>query len=305
MFSYVCYILKRILISVFTIFLSAILVFSGSRVLPGSPFRDKRKLSPEVIKNIEKQHGFDKPYYVQFFKMLRNIFTFNCLSLLDGHSLVEDIFFKDGNFFKGSFFQSLLISIMSTLMLFIFGILLGSLFASKNNFICKFIEKIVIFLNCLPAIIIANLTVYFFRVIMKIDIKNVVFISFIYMLPSLYNISEQTKNLIKDKLNTEYIKFLKLKGLNNKSIFFKHVLITSTIPLVSTFFSRIINAMASLTVIETAFSITGVAHALSSLILKREYDGILFLSVMFSVMNVVAKSIEDIILKKMDPTIKM
>jgi ABC-type dipeptide/oligopeptide/nickel transport system permease component len=125
------------------------------------------------------------------------------------------------------------------------------------------------------------------------------------MLPNIYTISEQAKNLIQSKLNTEYIKFLKLKGLSSKKIFFKHILVTSIVPLISSFFSTIVSLMASLTVIESAFSLAGIAHTLNSLILRREYNGILFLSMLFAVMNVLAKNIEDLILKKMDPTIKM
>lgn len=303
--NFFSYILKRIAVSIITILFTAVIVFGGSKMLPGSPFRDQRKLSPEAIKNIEKQNGFDKPYYVQFFKMLKNIFTFNCLSIIDNSSLITPIFFKDDSFWQGAFCQSLLIATLSALMMFIIGIFLGSLFALKDNFFLRLIEKFVIFLNSLPAIILANLTVYFLQSVLSLNISNVLFISFVYMLPNIYTISEQTKNLIQGKLNTEYIKFLKLKGLGNKKIFFKHILVTSIVPLISNFFSTIVSLMASLTVIESAFSLAGIAHNLNSLILRREYNGILFLSMLFAVMNVIAKNIEDLILKKMDPTIKI
>lgn len=179
------YIFKRIAISIITVLFTAIIVFGGSKMLPGSPFRDQRKLSKEAIKVIEKQNGFDKPYYVQFFKMLKNIFTFNCLSLIDNSSLITPIFFKNDSFLEGSFFQSFLIAMLSTLMLFTLGIFLGSLFALKDNCVCRFIEKIVIFLNSFPTIVLANLTVYFLQSILKLNISNLLFISLIYTLPNI------------------------------------------------------------------------------------------------------------------------
>lgn len=50
-------------------------------------YRGSRGMDPEVIEEIKKQFGFDKPMHVRYFEMLGNYITFNF-----GESL-----FKDGN----------------------------------------------------------------------------------------------------------------------------------------------------------------------------------------------------------------
>jgi oligopeptide transport system permease protein len=59
------YILKRVVISFFTITLLVTAVFFLVRAMPGEPFLSD-KLTPEIRMNMVRYYGFDKPLYVQY-----------------------------------------------------------------------------------------------------------------------------------------------------------------------------------------------------------------------------------------------
>ena len=94
---------------------------------------------------------------------------------------------------------------------------------------------------------------------------------------------------------------LNLKGLNGKKIFFKHVLMISIIPVMSRIFSLFVSLLANTVLIEGVFSIAGIGGQMSSLIFKREYEGITFLVYFFSVLSIIARLIDDIIFICLNP----
>lgn len=78
----VCYIFKRVIAGFFSLFMLITLTFFLMHVIPGGPFSPEqyRKVSAEVLENIQDQYGLNDPISVQYGNYLNN--------LADGISMV-------------------------------------------------------------------------------------------------------------------------------------------------------------------------------------------------------------------------
>ena len=66
------YVLKRIGISIVTVFVLVSVVFFLARLMPGGPFNDP-KLSETAKANLSAYYGFDKPLWEQYLTYLSNL----------------------------------------------------------------------------------------------------------------------------------------------------------------------------------------------------------------------------------------
>ena len=65
------YILKRVLISIVTLWVLVTVVFILVRCMPGEPFQGE-KMTPEIKANLEAYYGFDKSLPEQYIMYIRN-----------------------------------------------------------------------------------------------------------------------------------------------------------------------------------------------------------------------------------------
>ena len=66
------YILKRVGISIVTVFVLVSVVFFLARLMPGGPFNDP-KMSATAKANLSAYYGFDKPLLQQYLTYLNNL----------------------------------------------------------------------------------------------------------------------------------------------------------------------------------------------------------------------------------------
>ena len=67
------FIVKRIFSTVITIFIVITITFFLMRLMPGGPFSSEKKLTPQVLANLNKKFGLDKPVFKQYTIYLKNL----------------------------------------------------------------------------------------------------------------------------------------------------------------------------------------------------------------------------------------
>ena len=60
------YLLKRVFYMVLTLFLVATITFFLMKLMPGTPYSNQEKMSPEQIAIMNQQYGLDKPLWMQY-----------------------------------------------------------------------------------------------------------------------------------------------------------------------------------------------------------------------------------------------
>ena len=64
------YIVKRILMALFTVFVVASLTFVLMKAVPGNPFLSEKEPPQSVIDALNEKYGLDQPLYVQYAKYM-------------------------------------------------------------------------------------------------------------------------------------------------------------------------------------------------------------------------------------------
>jgi len=67
------YFLKRVFFMFITLWLIATATFFLMNLLPGSPYVNQEKLTPEQIEILDKQAGLDKPLPVRYVKYMGDL----------------------------------------------------------------------------------------------------------------------------------------------------------------------------------------------------------------------------------------
>ena len=106
-------------------------------------------------------------------------------------------------------------------------------------------------------------------------------------------------------IHSDYIRTAKAKGLDAKTILFKHVLRNSLIPVLTLSGPLAAAILTGSFVIEQIFAIPGIAKHLVLSVTNRDYPLILGTTLLFSVMLVVANLITDLLMAVVDPRVKI
>lgn len=67
------FILRRLLVAIPVLILLIVLTFVLMYAAPGSPFATERGVPPEVLANLEREYGLDRPFWAQIATYIWNI----------------------------------------------------------------------------------------------------------------------------------------------------------------------------------------------------------------------------------------
>ena len=298
------YILKRILLALFTVFLICVITFALMNAIPGGPFNKEKALSEATIASLNARYNLDKPLYVQFFMYMKN--------LLHGDFGVS---LKNGREIKGiigeSFPVSCRLGLSAVILALIFGTIFGSLAALMRN---KWPDRLIIFFSTLftavPSFVLATLLLLVFSIklgwipVWSVENTN-------YLLPVIalaaYPMAYTTrlaKTSMLDALSQDYIRTAKAKGVSKYKVIFKHALRNSLLPIITYAGPEIAYIITGSMVVETVFTVGGIGSKFVSAITNRDYTMIMATTIFLATLMVVANVICDLLYKVVDPRIK-
>lgn len=300
------YILKRLIISLFTILVLITAVFILIRLMPGDPFASE-KMTPEIKANMMAYYGFDKPLYVQYFQYLKNLMHGDLgLSLKYSNRSVNTILAQ-------SFPFSADLGIRSVVLATVVGIVLGTLAALNNGkFIDYFCIIIAIIGVSVPDFIMGSLLQYFFGVKLKVlpiamwkgfkyTILPVIALSFY----TTANITRIMRASMMEVNNQDYILTAQAKGLSRFEIVTRHQIRNAILPVVTVLGPTVAGVLTGTFVIEKIFAIPGMGKFYVSGIHDLDYTMILGMTVFYGVFIVAANFIVDIVYGLVDPRIRV
>lgn len=318
------FVLKRLVNSAFLSFGIATLVFFLLRILPSFSFSDAYldpRLSEEVIQKIKSAYGLDKPILIQFLSWIREIATGNLgFSFVYRkpvtHCIVEALI------------PTLTIGIPAFIYSFGLGILIG-IQSTKGDF--KLLERILnsllLILYSIPTFWLGIILILLFSHTFKIfpssglysldfNKMNLIekFIDVIYhaFLPAITlgtapmaSIARFTRSMILKVLSQTYIKTARSKGLDQKTIFYRHVLPNAILPIITLFGLYLPIFLAGSVVVEEIFSIPGIGKLMIDSILQRDYPLVVGITLFVSFVVIVGNLISDILYSIVDPRVRL
>ena len=301
------YIIKRVLLAIFTVWVVITVTFFVMHAVPGGPFVGEKATTPAVQAAMEAKYGLDKPVLVQYGTYLKDIvtkFDFGP-SLKQRGRMVIDII-ADG--MKTSAKLGLIAAAIATVI----GIVLGAVAALRRN---KLIDRIIMVFTTafvsMPSFIIGALLLALFSVQLRWLPANgstsaglVLPIITLALYPMAY-ITRLTRSSMLDVLGQDYIRTAKAKGVSGMRIIFGHALKNSLIPVLTYLGPMLAYIVTGSLVVEQIFAVPGIGRAFVSSITNRDYPMIMGTTIILAALIVVMNLITDILYKVVDPRITL
>lgn len=301
------YILKRLIMSLITIWLIITLVFFLMRLMPGSPFTSERNVPPQVLANMKAQFGMDKPILEQYFMYMRGLLSGNLGPMLrkPGYQVSAYI----GYLFPAS----AKLGAVAVVMAVVFGMTLGILAAFNQG---KIIDRIVMIIATVgisvPGFVLASLLLLFIG--LKLDLLPVTGLTSWkhYIMPALALagypiafIARLTRSRLLDVIKSDYIRTARAKGLTNSKVIIKHALRNTLIPVVTYIGPLVAGVLTGSFAIEGIFSIPGLGREFVSAIQQRDYTMLQGVIVFYATFLILLNFFTDILYVIIDPRIKI
>ena len=303
------YLLKRIIISLATLFVIIFLLFLLLQFMPGSPFNDA-KLSPEQIEVLNEKYGLDKSIFERFFSYVGNV----CKGDLGvSYSLSQDTPITE--LIKSRFPVTMQIGIGAMLIGTFFGLLLGFLSSFFKKKWMNVIYHIFTILGiAAPSYLVAMGLSYWlgfkwewlpllydFRTPVVSSIMPVVSLS----LPVLAVVARFSRAESDDIMKSDYVLLARCQGLRRRTIIFRYIIRNSLIPVITTMGMMLVGLLTGSLVIEQMFSIQGIGQLLTNAISANDYNVVIGLSFIYSLIYIVVMLIVDILYCVIDPRVRL
>ncbi len=150
------YIVKRVILAIFTIFIISLITFFAMNAIPGGPFNSEKAKSPAVMKELEARYGLDQPLIVQYKNYMAGVLHGDFGVSLKTDRPISDIIGE-------SFPISAKLGLLAALTAIVFGVVLGSIAALMRN---RWPDRVIVFfvtlITSMPSFVIATLLLYFF-----------------------------------------------------------------------------------------------------------------------------------------------
>jgi len=305
--DFIKYLLKRVFFMAITLWLIATITFFMMQFLPGTPYTNAEKLSPEQIALLNKQMGLDKPIIVQYGNYLINIMKGDFgISFQFKNQAVS-------NLLGGRIGPSVQLGLQAIGFGTFFGIILGTISAMKQNTWIDTLSTLVAILGrSIPNFVFAVLLQYVFAI--KLEVLPIAkWESFAYtLLPTLAlamsplaDSARFIRTEMVEVLHSDQVELAKSKGLSRWETAFKHGLRNSLIPILTLLGPLAVGLMTGSLVVENIFAIPGIGEQFVKSIMTNDYPTIMAVTILYSTMLVSIIFIVDVLYGIVDPRIRI
>ena len=313
------YVVKRLVLMVFTLFVIMTICFMLIRILP-------RELNVEpslkaVIEARWEALGYNEPLLTQYWIYLKNIFTewdFGTSWYISFRTPAWDVL-------TGRLLPTVLVNLYSLLVAVPIGILTGVFAAiKKNTWWDSFISTAVMIFISVPSYVYAFLVQYFLyfklgwiplTVYSLADAGGSWFTGkmFYSMIGAIIALSfgeiaglcRFTRAELTETLTSDYMLLARTKGLTRSQATVRHALKNAMVPILPMIIGSFISVLSGSMIIEKIFAIPGVGQLYIQSINLLDYDVFMMDTVFYTFVGLLAGIVVDISYGFIDPRIRM
>jgi len=287
-----------------------------------SKYRGAQGLDPEFIKRLEKQFGFDKPWYQRFGLMLWNYVRFD----------FGDSYFRDISVLKlvaEKMPVSISLGLWMTLISYGISIPLGIRKAIQDGTrFDSWTSAVIVVGYALPGFLVAILLIILFAGGSFLDLFplrgltsdnwstlpwyskildylwHMVLPIIAMSLSAFATTTLLTKNSFLDEIRKQYVMTARAKGLTERSVLYRHVFRNAMLIVIAGFPGAFISAFfTGALLIETIFSLDGLGLLGFESVLNRDYPVVFATLYIFALMGLLINLISDLTYTVVDPRI--
>jgi len=330
------YIIRRFLWMVLVLFGVSVVTFVLMHGVPGGPFDSEKKLSPEIMANINAKYHLDDPLVVQYTTYMGNvaiprihqgkITQTQQSDYLINIPLGQDTYFQWMNFgpsyksksrtvndiFRDNLPVSAQLGVASLLLAVIIGIPLGIISAlNRNKRIDYFAMGVAILGVSVTAIVLGPILVWILGVAAKAlpvsgwgtpahFVMPVIALGF----GNSALIARLTRASLLEVLHEDYVRTARAKGLAERNVVVVHAMKNAMIPVVTILGPLFAALVTGTFVVEKIFGIPGMGRYFIDSISNRDYPVIMGTVLLYAALLVISNVIVDLTYTWLDPRIR-
>ena len=313
------YVIKRLVLMLFVLFVITTVCFMLVRILP-RPLPDYKNLRDIILARWEAL-GYNEPLLVQYGIYLKNIFT----SWDFGTSWYIEVNEPAWNLLTDRLLPTVLVNLYSLILSIPIGIGLGVYAAiNKNKWQDSFISTAVMIFISVPAYVYAFLVQYFLyfkfnllplQVLSLADaggswftwkmFKSMIAPVLALSFGQIAGLCRFTRAELTETLTSDYMLLARTKGLTRAQATSRHALKNAMVPILPMIISTFMGVLAGSFVIEQIFSIPGVGQLYMMSIRLFDYDVFMMDMIFYTFISLLAGIVVDISYGFIDPRIRM
>lgn len=304
------YILKRLLQSVFTLFIIATVVFLLMRLMPESGYFGEEfdKMDPEQIEASLKAMGLRDPIPVQLMRFYTSILKGDF-----GKSIVFRPNVDVMKIIKQKVPYSLPFGLASVAIGLVVGISIGVLMARFKHQVPDMLgNAYVVIINAVPAAVYYLFIQIYISDLLKLPILYDADKPVSWILPavsmSLSGIAYYAmwmRRYMLDQMTKDYISFARAKGLSNKKLMVRHVVRNAFVPIAQYLPASVLMTISGSIYVESLFSIPGMGGLLIAAVQRQDNPLVQALVLIYSSIGILGLLLGDLLMALCDPRIKL
>lgn len=300
------FVLRRVFETIPVLLIIVTLTFFMIRLAPGGPFSAERSVTPEVLANLEKHFGLDKPLYAQYFDYLKRLLQGDLgPSFKYPNRTVNELI---AQFFP----VSLQLGALAILVALILGVSAGIVAGVRHNTATDHAAMSVAMMGiCMPTFVIGPLLVLVFG--LKLGWLNTSgwetpadMILPAVTLGAAYAayVARLSRGGMLEILSQDFIRTARAKGASEKRIIARHAVKGGLLPVVSFLGPAAAGLVAGSFVVETIFQIPGLGRHFVTSALNRDYTMVLGTVLFYATLIIFLNLVVDIIQVWVNPRLR-
>ncbi|OUY06892.1 microcin C ABC transporter permease YejB [Acinetobacter populi] len=345
------YILKRLLLIIPTLFIILLINFVIVQIAPGGPveqaiqqaeslqgingnkaggetaavdsnYQGARGLSPEMVEEIKKQYGFDKPAHERFWQMLKGYLSFDFGTSFFKDKPVTQLIYE-------KFPVTISLGLWSTLLIYLVSIPLGIKKAKTHGLLFDKSTSLLLAIGyAVPTFVFGVLLIVFFAggsYFQWFPLQGLVSENFAQLSPlgkvkdyfwhmalplltmvlgGFAGLTYLTKYSFMDELSKQYVLAARAKGLSENRVLYGHVFRNAMLIVIAGLPEALIGIFfVGNLFVEIIFNLDGIGLLGFEAITQRDYPVIFGTLFIFTLLGLVLRLISDVMYQIIDPRI--
>lgn len=311
---------KKILIFLLSVLILSVVVFYVARLAPGDPlvsyYGDRvEKMSVAERQWAEENLGLNDPIHVQYMRWLQNALKGNFgISFKYKTDVLEVI--------GGRLVNTLILGGVGFVLIFVLALGLGILCAwHEEKWLDKLICKVGTILSCIPEFWLSLVLILIFAIYLRWlpssgaysigkanhisdRILHLILPMSIAVLNHLWYYAYMIRNKLLEEVRAEYVLLAKSKGLDKKSILFRHCLRNIIPSYLSIMAISVPHILGGTYIIETVFSYPGIGTLSYESARYQDYNLLMILCILSGAVVILCNIIAQTINEHIDPRMR-
>ncbi|HEY0246917.1 MAG TPA: ABC transporter permease [Gryllotalpicola sp.] len=309
-------IVRRLLIAIPILFISAVIVFAIMRLVPGDPAAAilGSNASPSAIVTLRHQLGLDQPITTQFFQWLGGVLRGDFgQDYITSQSITDEIRTRlpiTGELAGLAFVVAVVVSVP-----------LGVIAAvRRDGWLDRLIRGIAVVTIAVPDFVFGLVGVLVFALGLSLvpssgyvsiadgglagNLRSLALPAVALALGLGGVLVRTTRSAMLDVLNADYVRFARASGFGVGTVVFRYALRNAAVPIVTVLGLQLGYLLGGTVVVEQLFSLPGIGQLIVQAMLNRNYPVVQASVLLFVVAFIVASLITDLVYTVLNPRLR-